>query len=238
MARYDTPGVRYDSGVRYDETSSPQLGRIMNLINRSISRMGVDQVIALFTLVKANLLKPENATLFTNSAAVITAIDAAMAPLVAAHNAVLQNEIVAKSLTDVQQTALAACAPAAKAAADYGDKIANGDVAKAQLLGMPLHKATAPIQLTKPSGFSVSTSDVAGNLDWHCDTMAGVHLFEVETSPDPMTATSFALKTTSTQSKGSVGALPSGSKVWTRIRAIGGHNAPGPYSDPICRVVP
>ena len=68
--------------------------------------------------------------------------------------------------------------------------------------------------------------------------MGGAHSWEVEASPDPMTAGSFALKTTASQSQGAVAGLPSVTKQWLRVRAVGAKSAKGPYSDPICRVVP
>ena len=209
----------------------------MKLINRNIGEMSVEQVIALLTSAKANLTNPKNATVFTNASPIVAAIESVLDPLVVTHGAVVQNEALGKSLTAAQQAALVACAPIVGQVADYGDAIAQGNKGTAELLGMPLRRDKTPITLVKPTGFAVSTSDKVGALNYQCNSQAGVHHYEIEVSPDPCTATSFILKGTSTQSKGSAENLPSATKQWLRIRPVGGKNAKGPYSDPICRVV-
>ena len=210
----------------------------MHLFNVSISHQNAGQVIALLTAVKKNIT--DNATVFTNSAPTVTQIDSVLTPLSAAHDAVVENDSVAKSLTAAQQAAVVACAPVVKAVGDYGETVCAGDPVKAALLGLPLASTNtthAPIQLVKPTGFSVTTSETPGELDTQTDAMPGAHGWEVEASPDPMTATSFVLKGSFSRSKGAVTGLPSNTKVWLRIRATGGKNTKGPWSDPICRVV-
>jgi hypothetical protein len=123
-------------------------------------------------------------------------------------------------------------------AGDYVESKANGDAAIAELSGMTLRKPRAPIHLGKPTGFSLTTGDIPGQLTWQCDSADGIHAVEVEVSPDPMTGTSFVFKTTETATHGLIGGLPSATKQWGRVRFVGGKSAKGPYSDPICRVVP
>jgi len=210
----------------------------MHLFNVSISHQNAVQVSALLTAVKKNIT--DNPTVFTTSGPILTQIDGVLTPLNSAHDAVVENESVAKSLTAAQQSALVACAPVIKAIGDYGDGICDGDRTKAALLGLPLaspHTGRTPIALIKPTGFSVTTSETPGELDVQTDAMDGAHGWEVEASPDPMTATSFTLKGSFSRSKGAVTGLPSNTKVWLRIRATGGKNTKGPWSDPICRVV-
>ena len=221
----------------FDE-DKPSTKAQMKLINSSIAQLSVEQVIAQLKLAKANIQSPKNAAVFTDSTRIIAAIDGVFGPLNDTHNAVLQHNDVAKSLTSAQQAALLACAPVMADVADYGEKCASGDKAKAQLLGLPLHKDKTPVTLTKPHNFSISTGDQPGRWDWHCDTMDGVHYWEFEFCPDPLTPTGFALKATSTESKGTVEGLPSTTQGWGRIRPVGGKNVKGPYSDPLCRIVP
>jgi hypothetical protein len=235
MARWDS-GERFDSGVRWDEPDTPAQRKLMNLINRSISRKSVEQVITQLTTVKANLAA--NPTVFTNATATVTAIDGVLTPLTTAHQAVLQNNDLAKSLTDTQQSALLAVAPVMDQVGGYVEGIANGNEATAELSGMPLRKPRGPIPLVKPGGLSVTTGDAEGQLTWQCDSADGIHAVEVEVSPDPMTANSFALKATSTGTQGVIAGLPSATKQWVRVRFVGGKSAKGPYSDPLCRVVP
>jgi len=210
----------------------------MSLFNISISRLNAVQVIALLRSLKQNIT--DNPTVFTTSTPILTQIDGVLTPLIAANDAVVENESVGKSLTAAQQSAVDACAPVVKAIGDYGDSVCGDDLSKADLLGLPLSKKNAthaPITLVKPTGFSVTTSETPGELDVQTDTMNGAHGWEVEASPDPMTATSFMLKASFSRSKGAVTGLPSNTKIWLRIRATGGKNAKGPWSDPICRVV-
>ena len=210
----------------------------MHLFNVSIYGFNAAQVIALLQALKKNIT--DNVTVFLNSTAILTQIDGVLTPLIAANGAVVENESLAKSLTAAQQAAVLACAPVVKAVGDYGEGVCGGDPVKAALLGLPLSKQNAthlPVTLVKPTGFSVTTSETPGELDTQTDTMNGAHGWEVEASPDPMTATSFVLKASFSRSKGAVTGLPSNTKIWLRIRATGGKNAKGPWSDPICRVV-
>ena len=62
--------------------------------------------------------------------------------------------------------------------------------------------------------------------------------YEIQTSVDPVTATSWAFKQTATKSSATPAGLTSGTKIWVRVRAIGAGNTPGPWSDPATKVVP
>jgi hypothetical protein len=79
--------------------------------------------------------------------------------------------------------------------------------------------------------------DHDGSVDaaWNRDTSA--RSYEVQTSPDPLTATSFAPKQTAPQSSCTITGLTSGSKIWVRVRAIGSDNT-GEWSDPAVIIVP
>ena len=162
----------------------------MHLFNVSIYGFNAAQVIALLQALKKNIT--DNVTVFLNSTAILTQIDGVLTPLIAANGAVVENESLAKSLTAAQQAAVLACAPVVKAVGDYGEGVCEGDPVKAALLGLPLSKQNAthlPVTLVKPTGFSVTTSETPGELDTQTDTMNGAHGWEVEASPDPMTAT-------------------------------------------------
>ena len=210
----------------------------MGLFNISISRSNATQVIALLRAVQKNIT--DNPAVFTTAAPILAQIDGVLTPLSTAHDAIVEHESVGKSLTVAQQVALVACTPVVKAIGDYGEDVCGGDLAKADLLGLPLAKINpthALIALGKPTGFSVTTSETPGELDWQCDTMKGARGWEMEASPDPMTPTSFLLKGSFSRSQGAVTGLPSNTKVWLRLRATGGKNTKGPWADPICRVV-
>jgi predicted secreted protein len=62
--------------------------------------------------------------------------------------------------------------------------------------------------------------------------------YEVQTSVDPVTGTSWAFKMAAGKSSGSLEGLTSGARLWVRVRAIGADNAFGPWSDPAVKTVP
>jgi hypothetical protein len=50
--------------------------------------------------------------------------------------------------------------------------------------------------------------------------VSGAKSYEVQLSPDPMTATSFASQAPVTKSKAVATALTSGARMWARVRAV------------------
>ena len=61
--------------------------------------------------------------------------------------------------------------------------------------------------------------------------------YEVQTSPDPITPTSWTHAITVSEPNVRVAGLTSGQKRWIRIRAIN-RLGPGSWSDPACRMIP
>jgi len=220
------------------DSVSPQKRRAMQMFNVSISRSNAEQVIALLKALKKNIT--DNPTVFTNATAILAQIEAALTELSDAHDAVVENDSLSKSLVSAQQSALADCAPVVADVGAYGEDVCADDKVKAALLGLPLtsdNSGHTPIPLVKQTGLSVTTSETPGELDWQCDSMDGAHGWEAETGMEPLTPSSFTLKGSFSRSKGILTGLPSNTKVWVRVRATGGKNVKGPWSDPIARVV-
>ena len=71
----------------------------------------------------------------------------------------------------------------------------------------------------------------------HWDRNSNANAYEVQTSVDPITGTSFATVTTVTKSKALLTGLTSGAKIWVRVRAIGTAGNGG-WSDPAGTFVP
>jgi len=84
---------------------------------------------------------------------------------------------------------------------------------------------------------SLTSSDNAGALDAHWDSLSGAKSFEVQTSPDPFTTTSWVGADTLTNSKVTLSGYVSGSKLWVRVRAINSKGK-GAWSDVAVKVVP
>jgi hypothetical protein len=83
----------------------------------------------------------------------------------------------------------------------------------------------------------LTEGDFEGTLDAAWDAVYGASSYEIQTSPDPMTATSWAFKMTSPKSSATLPALTMGSRAWVRVRAVGAAG-PGPWSDPAVKTVP
>ena len=84
---------------------------------------------------------------------------------------------------------------------------------------------------------SVTVSDNAGELDLQWDPVNGAKTYEMQSSPDPMTPTSWSNLPGVTKSKGVVTGLTSGARVWLRVRAINAAGQ-GAWSDPGTKIAP
>ena len=71
-----------------------------------------------------------------------------------------------------------------------------------------------------------------------CKPVKGAGSYEIWTSSDPLSDTSWSFRASSTKSSGTLGGFTSGAKIWVRVRAIGADADPGPWSDPAVKVVP
>jgi len=84
----------------------------------------------------------------------------------------------------------------------------------------------------------VTAGDNDGTLDVAFDPVRGALSYEIQTSVDPVTPTSFQPKMTAGKSSATVKGFVSGTKQWVRVRAVGAGNKTGPWSDPAAKTVP
>ena len=84
----------------------------------------------------------------------------------------------------------------------------------------------------------VTAGDFEGTLDASWDFIRGAGSYEVQTSVDPVSGTTWAFKTISNKSSCTMNGFTTGNRIWTRVRAIGADNAAGPWSDPAVKTVP
>jgi hypothetical protein len=84
----------------------------------------------------------------------------------------------------------------------------------------------------------VTAGDNDGSLDASWDALRGANSYEIQTSVDPVTPTSWTFKMSATRSSATLAGLTSGAKMWVRVRAIGASNSTGPWSDPATKTVP
>ena len=83
----------------------------------------------------------------------------------------------------------------------------------------------------------VTAGDNEGTLDAGWDRDRSARSYEVQTSVDPVTPASWLPRLTAPKSSCTLAGLPSGTRTWVRVRAIGA-DAPGPWSDPAVKMVP
>jgi hypothetical protein len=93
-----------------------------------------------------------------------------------------------------------------------------------------------PTPLTKPANVSATAGDDDGELDVQWNSDPNADSYEVQSSPDPITATSWVHAVSVAISKVSLTGLPGMAKRWVRVRSVRGGEQ-GPWSDPACAVV-
>ena len=76
-----------------------------------------------------------------------------------------------------------------------------------------------------------------GGVKAQWDPVAGSKTYEVQTSPDPFTATSWSRTKSVTKSMAVLAGFTSGARIWVRVRAIGS-GGEGNYSSEISKIVP
>ena len=114
----------------------------------------------------------------------------------------------------------------------------DGNEAKILSTGLSVRAPNTPIgDLPQVENLAVSVGDDAGELDAQWDRVRGAKTYRIETSPDPITPTSWTLADIVTRSKATLSGLTSGTKYWVRVAAIGAAGQ-GPWSDPATKIAP
>ena len=237
MQFYDTPGLMYDSGARYDDVTLPPSSKRKNMAKVKFTLKDVPDGDAIQTCTNLKTALTGNANFPTPPVTPVAfgaLITTAQNKLTASDNAAAAS----KQATADKDTAIAVMAAAANQLAGYVDLTANGDESMILSAGLSVRAARAPQSVPGPvQNLSLTTSDNAGALDVHWDALPGAKSFEVQTSADPFTATSWMTADTLTNSKTTLAGLTSGAKIWVRVRGINSAGK-GAWSDPAVKVVP
>lgn len=123
--------------------------------------------------------------------------------------------------------------------ANYVEETSGGTPAKIESTGLSTRAPRTPTtSLPAPHGLTATAGDEEGELDVVWEPVPKSKGYEVQTSPDPVTGSSWAYAETSSASKTSLTGLPSGSKIWVRVRALGPKKIKSPWSDPAVKRVP
>jgi hypothetical protein len=121
---------------------------------------------------------------------------------------------------------------------NYVDSTSDGDEAKILSAGMSVKAKSVPIgSLPQPTSLAATAGDMEGEIDLTWDKVHGAKSYVIEYIPDPITPTGWKSGGVSTKSYASVTSLPSGTKYWFRVAAVGAAGQ-GPWSDPATKYTP
>ena len=172
---------------------------------------------------------------FTTPSPALTVISTKATALESAFNA----QQAAKTATTNRGTAEDAANAAMNSLANYVEETTLGDTAKIESAGMSNRAPKTPTtSLPAPGNLSSTAGDEEGELDLVWDPVPKAKGYELQTSADHVTSTSWAFAETSSASRTSLTGLPSGSKIWVRVRALGPKKIKSPWSDPAVKRVP
>jgi hypothetical protein len=236
MAHFDTAGLLYDSGVLYD-TPGPQPSRNrMAKVKLGLQNLSPEEKIAQANTIKTALTGNANFTTPNPTLAALGTLITTAQTKVAAYDSACAAADTA--LADRDAALVALCAGLTQEAA-YVENVSGGDRVKIESAGMSVRADGAPVGgPTQVLTLVLTEGDREGAIDAAWDAVRGAKSYEVQTSADPVSGTSWSFKMTAGKSSATLNSLTSGSRLWVRVRAIGAENAAGPWSDPAVKTVP
>jgi hypothetical protein len=123
--------------------------------------------------------------------------------------------------------------------ASYVDAVAGDNAALVLSIGMEMRDSPNFAQdvPNMPTNLTATDGDFPGEADLSWDRVQGARSYVVQCSPDPPTDASWTHSKIATRSKITVENLPSGTRHWFRVAAVGtrGQSA---WSNPVMKMVP
>jgi hypothetical protein len=145
---------------------------------------------------------------------------------------------VLRNRKNLRDEALKALCNGLRLEADTVQAATNGDPDRMETTGFRAGKRPSPVgtpaQVTR---LVLEAGPTEGTLKASWKPVRGVKVYEMETSPDPMGANTWAYKGTATKTRAIINNFTSGTRIWLHVRAIGAAGA-GPWSDPAVKTVP
>jgi hypothetical protein len=118
------------------------------------------------------------------------------------------------------------------------ESLCGGDPVKLQSFGLALRSPASPATPCETvTGLLTNTGDDETAMTGRWNLQPQASSYEVQSSPDPLTPSSWRHEKTVTESRVTLTGLPSGEKRWMRVRAVN-RQGPGSWSDPSCRMIP
>lgn len=228
-------GLHMDAGVRMDSfvVGNP---KTMTKILRSWTNLGRVSRVEFFRTIADNLAKAPPPLANPNP------------PTATYEGLVAAAEAATKSIADLEQqlkVARQTAGPIVDAAAAATETMARrcedafaDNPAGATAVGFTVagNTPSAPGAFGAPQDLSTSMNESQGAIDWQCHPVAGATNYELETTADPVHGP-WTRQESSTRSRGTIPGLPSGTRIYLRVRA-NGPKGPGPWSELSDRMVP
>ena len=236
MANYDTPGLTYDNGVLYDAVPLPQpIRRKMAKVKLNLDRLSITDLIQRANDIKTAMTANAN---FTTPVPTLTSVGTAITAMTTANNTSESGVLTQKPNITNRDNAVITLTALLTQLGGYVEAASGGDESKIESAGMGVRAPKTPPGVPAPvSNLSLTAGDNAGELDAQWDPVSGAKTYDVQTSPDPITGTSWTAVPSVTKSKVVLLGLPSGTRVNVRVRAVGAGGI-GAWSNPAIKMVP
>ena len=236
MFRMDS-GLKMDAGIRMDSGPVPP-GRSSKMINiiRHWMRLGRPARVASFRTIADNLAKtpPPLANPNPPTAEYEAKVAAAEAALKKIKDAEQELKTAREEALPIIDVAADATELMARRCEDvFADNPAGAISVGFEVAGSPPPPAGG---YGVPQDFATTMNENQGAIDWHCTPERGATMYELETTPNPVTGP-WTRQESTTRSSGTITGLPSGTRIYVRVRA-NGPKGPGPWSDISDRMVP
>ena len=237
LATWDNPLLRYDDPRTAAEILNSNLTPAMFDVVLDLRNLSIPALILRLRGIRAGIAADAS---FSSLAADLTALDTLIDTLEANQTSLEAKQAAITAATEVRDESKQAAVEAVNGLATNVGKIATS-VGQVEATTLRVKSAPGPKPIPdRPTGLELSIGDEDGELSGQCEGQPGiVDFFEIfYTTTDPNAAEpDWQFSATSKKSRFDLENLPSGQKVWVRLRAC---NARGksPWSDPACKRVP
>ena len=246
MPFYDQgPSITFDSGLYYDDAENPpattKTKRTVNKVLRNWPRLGIaDLLAAAKRIVESNAANPD----IPVPNAAYTALLAAYTATVTDQQKVIADEQLLKTDRDSRDASWDTLLACLLTYASYAEGSTASDLAKLHKAGFEISGTPAASTMATAAALTMNLvltmGDNDGELDASWDPVSGARVYEIQTSVNPLDATLWKpYGVPQTRSSLAITGLPSGQRMWVRVRAIGtSDTAPGAWGDPAVKTVP
>lgn len=238
LATWDNPLLRYDDPRTAAEIlNSNSTPTAMFDVVLDIRDLPIPDLIQRLRAIRAGVAAQP---VFSGLAAQLTALDGLIDTLEAKQTSLeTKQAAIAPAVEERDDAKEAAIAAVNEIAIDVGKTATTEGEVTATTLRVKSAPGPKPVP-SRPLGLELTAGDEEGELSGQCEGQPGVvEFYEIfYTTIDPNSANpDWKFAATSKKSRFDLENLPSGQKVWVRLRA---RNARGesPWSDPACKRVP